>query len=109
MAGEMHELSLAIGELRADVRTLTSAVHDVRDTLTEIRPAVARLEERIDAVEPHVDDYRIQRERRIGEDRTRSRYLKLLWAAIGASISGLATLAGKLMGLIGIGSSLKGP
>lgn len=73
MAGELHELSVAIGELRADVRDLKDVVKDGRVAVSELGESVRSLEHSVTEMRPLVADYRDSRLRDKGASEWRDR------------------------------------
>ena len=73
MAGELHQISEAIGELRARFedagrwRDRTSAkLDEIRDNIAATVPRVSALERRVDEMEPEIDSWRQAKYRAAG-------------------------------------------
>lgn len=64
--GEVHGLSAAVGELRADVRNLAEAMGQVSTDVGQLSTVVARLEQTVTGIKPEVDAYRTERDQRAG-------------------------------------------
>ena len=101
MPGELDDLSLAIGALQADVRTLSRTVRDnqeaatdehrkVHDIVVATSEAVRLLTKTIAEMKPLTDDYRERR----AEARGAARFLNAAYALGGGSV---AVGVGKLM------------
>lgn len=101
MPGELHELSVAIGELQAEMRILSQTVRDNQEQATaehrEVHNIVVAMSESVRIVadkvakmEPLIEDYREKR----AEARGAAHLLKLAYAFGGGSI---AVIGGKLL------------
>ena len=91
MAGELHDLSLLIGGLQADIRNLANEVREHKTETTEehrkvhnivdaMSEAVRNLTHIVSEMKPLTDDYREKR----AEARGAGRLLILLYGAAGA-------------------------
>ena len=99
-AGELHELSVAIGSLQAEVRILSQTAHEereeaqdhrrcLREAISELTQSVHLLGKKVEEIEPVVVDYRNRRE----QDKGAARYRNWLWASAYATIGAVgATL-----------------
>lgn len=115
MPGELHELSVAIGSLQADVRTLSRTVRDNQEAsseehrkvhdivvatseavrnlaakVAEMKPnndAVPDLKNKVSEMKPLTDDYRERR----AEDRGKQKLMHLLYVAFGGIAGALTT------------------
>ncbi len=94
MPSELHDLSLAIGALQADVKNLARTVDDHHHTSTEehrkvhdivvaASEAVRNLAAEVAEMKPLTDDYREKR----AEARGAARFLRAGWALAGGSIA----------------------
>jgi len=94
MAGELHELSVAIGELQAEMRILSQTVRDNQETSTrehrEVHNIVVAMSESVrniaaDVAEmkPLTEDYREKR----AEARGAARFLNAAYALGGGSVA----------------------
>lgn len=97
MPGELHELSVAIGNLQSDVKNLSQTVRDNQETSTaehrEVHIIVTAMAEsmrvvaaKVEKMEPLTDDYREKR----AEARGAARFLNAAYALGG----GLAAMFG---------------
>jgi hypothetical protein len=93
MAGELHELSLLIGGIKADIVNLTKVVWEhkeettqehrkVHDIVVAQSEAVRNLTAQVAEMKPLTDDYRERR----AEARGAKRLLVVLYTAAGAGI-----------------------
>ena len=96
MAGELHEISQAIGRLEAgeaerarQVTELFRKMDDIKDTLAKIGPTLAT----VHAMKPEVDDWTRTKNRAMGA----IAFLSCIAAVMGAVGSWLATNAGKFL------------
>jgi len=94
MSGELHELSVAIGELKAEMRIVAERVRDnqevataehraVHDIVVSVSETVRNLAADIAEMKPLTDDYREKR----AEARGAARFLKAGWALAGGSVA----------------------
>jgi hypothetical protein len=98
MAGELDELSVAIGGLRADVKNLARTVHSnqeastdehrkVHDIVVATSEAVRNRAAKVAEMEPLTDDYREKR----AEARGARRLIHLFYVSAGGVAGALAT------------------
>jgi len=94
MSGELHELSVAIGGLQADIKNLARTVESHHETSTEehrkvhdivvaASEAVRNLAAQVAEMKPLTDDYREKR----AEARGAARFLKAGYALAGGSLA----------------------
>lgn len=94
MAGELHELSVAIGELRAELKivartvdinqqTATEEHRKVHDIVVATSEAVRNIASDVAQMKPLTDDYREKR----AEARGAARFLKAGYALAGGSLA----------------------
>lgn len=100
MAGELHELSVAIGEMKADIKNLANIVkghkeetteehrkvHDIVVATSESMRNVAR---DIEYMKPFVDDYRDKK----SEARGVAKLAGALYVALGSTVALMANKA----------------
>jgi hypothetical protein len=107
MPGELHELSVAIGELQAEMRILSQTVHDNQVTATaehrEVHNIVVAMSEsvriiaaKVDKMEPLTEDYREERAEARGADKLKAK----LYAGALAIGGVFGALLGKLIELV---------
>lgn len=105
MPGELHELSVAIGELQAEMRILSQTVRDNQETSTrehrEVHIIVTAMAESVRTVaakvakmEPLTEDYQEKR----AQARGAARFLNALYALGGGSV---AVIVGEIVKLYG--------
>lgn len=93
-AGELHELSVAIGALQNQVKNLTETIRDdreesrtehrkVHDIISALSDSVRTLDTTVKEMKPLTDDYREKR----AEDRGAARFLKAGYALAGGSLA----------------------
>ncbi len=96
MSGELHELSVAIGELKADVRNLVKALEThveattdehrkVHDIVVATSESIRNVTRRLDAIEPLAVDYGQKR----AEARGVARLLTFLYIGFGVSFAAI--------------------
>ncbi len=101
MSGELHELSVAIGELQAEMRILSQTVRDnqeastaehreVHDIVSAMSESVRIIAAKVDKMEPLIEDYRERR----AEARGAANLIKLFYAVGGGTI---AVIGGKFL------------
>jgi hypothetical protein len=94
MTGELHELSVAIGEMKAELRIVAQTVRDNQESSTEehrkvhdivvaTSEAVRNIAADVAEMKPLTDDYREKR----AEARGAARFLKAGYALAGGSIA----------------------
>ena len=93
--GELHGLSVVIGELKADVRNLAEVVKEGRVAVHELSESVLTLDRTVTEMRPIVEDYRIRSERAKGA----AEWRKWMWAGLAALISTSVTLGAKIQQL----------
>lgn len=93
--GEVHGPSVAIGELRAEVRGLTEASLQVSHVLGQLSNSVIRLEHTVSDIKPEVEASRKEREQRAGAAQWRGRMLKA-GIMIGSGVGSAATAVSAL-------------
>ena len=94
MSGELHELSVAIGGLQADVRNIAKTVREhqetataehraVHDIVVSMSESVRNIAKDVAEMKPLTDDYREKR----AEARGAARFLKAAYALAGGSVA----------------------
>lgn len=106
MPGELHELSVAIGGLQADMKNLERTVYEnqqtatvehrkVHDIVSATSEAIRNIAAKVEKMEPLTEDYRETR----AEARGAARFLKAGYALAGGS---LAVGIGKMLEWISV-------